>query len=484
MIRPTTVEELVDFLGRAMEILRTSVPLQEHTDFVASLLVLKVLNDNFEEHGLRAESGSGTPPFYVPRRARWDVLKGDPNPGDAINAAMTTLEGENAGLEGIFWGVDFNRLEPGLSKELIELFSRLDLREQRLLSPTAPGDAFEVMFERTAAQDRRSGELSTPPALAELMVRLASPQPRMDVCDPACGLGGFLTRCAPYVEESGAPSRAGAARVYGTERNRTLWARGRMNLLLHRLPPAHLSLGNALTGTEGPPRQYDRVVTHPPFSARGWSDGLSQEQLRERLPFGFPSRNSGDFAWIQHAYTSMKVGGAAVVLMPWGVLFRRETDGEIRRAMLKYGVIEGVVSLPAKLLYATPTPTVILIMRRHSASVTDAPVFFLDATAYPDLRDAQGLSPAAVRHLSQIYHDREEIAGCARMVPFGEIVRHDFVLNPGLYVQPDSATAPVHVEQTRERIRVLEKRGRSLARRMDRVIDEMQRNEPGASAGE
>jgi type I restriction enzyme M protein len=169
--------------------------------------------------------------------------------------------------------------------------------------------------------------------------------------------------------------------------------------------------------------------------------------------------------------------------MPRGVLFRRETDGEIRRAMLADGVIEGMVSLPAKLLYATPTPTVILILRCHSAPVHDAPVFFLDATAYPDIREAGGLSPLAVRRLAQTYHAREEIAGCARVVPFSEIVGHDFVLNPGLYVRPDSAAAPVHVEQAREQIRLLENRGRSLARRMDRLIDEMQ-NDPGAGLGE
>lgn len=483
MRRPTTVEELAALLWRAMEILRASVPLQEHTDFIASLLVLKVLNDNFDEVG--HPPGSAPPPFYVPRRARWDVLKSDPDPGEAINAAMATLEGENAGLEGIFWGVDFNRLEPGLSRELVQLFSWIDLREQRLQRPTVPGDAFEVMFERAAAQDRRSGELATPPGLAELMVRLASPQPHMDVYDPACRIGGLLTRSARYLEEPGAQTAgAGAPRVYGSERNRTLWARGRMNLLLHGLSTARVTLSNALTDKEAPSRQYDRVVTHPPFSVREWGGSLSEGQLRERLPFGIPSRNSGDFAWIQHAYTSLKVGGAAVVLMPRGVLFRRETDGEIRRAMLEDGVIEGVVSLPAKLLYATPTPTVLLIVRRHSASVPDAPVFFLDATAYPDLRGTGGLSQAAAQRLAQIYHAREEIAGCARMVAFSEIVGNDFVLNPGLYVQPDSATAPVHVEQSRERIRALEKRGRSLARRMDHLIDEMQRNEPGAGTGE
>jgi type I restriction-modification system DNA methylase subunit len=89
-------------------------------------------------------------------------------------------------------------------------------------------------------------------------------------------------------------------------------------------------------------------------------------------------------------------------------------------------------------------------------------------------RALKHLPPGVSPTLRRLYHAREEVADFSRLVPLEEIASNDFILNRGLYLQSDLAEQPLHVEQSREQIRLLEKRGRSLARRMDRLLNEIQ----------
>ena len=480
----TTQAEMEHRIWAAMDLLRgTTVPPHEHVHLIAALLFLKDMSDRFgnveENHPASRRPAPVEPSFYVPRRARWDVLTSEArSDGGVLNVAMAAVEQENPTLEGVFWGVDFSRLDGKLLDQLVQVFSGLDLRDSHLPRPGLPGEVLETVFQRAAAVERHSGEVATPPEVADLMVGIVNPRPGMAVYDPACGIGDLLTRSARYTAASvDVSDGAGESRWLGRERAAALWARGRMNMLLHRLPNARLDMCNSLTDVDlagsGADERFDRVLTHPPFAFSRWSGDLSEPELRERFTFGVPPRSNGDYAWIQHAYAALKEGGIAGVLMPRGVLFRRRPDEEIRRKMLEHGAIEGVVTLPAKLLYNAVTPTVILVLRRHREPRDKAPVFFLDATQQPGVADARALTAERIAQLVATYHARDEIPGFARLVPFEEIASQEFILNVGMYLHAEQTARPLRVQQSRERILRLERRRRSLARKMDRALDDI-----------
>lgn len=59
------------------------------------------------------------------------------------------------------------------------------------------GDAFEIFSEPHLVGEK--GEFFTPRRIVEIAVKIADPSPRDDICDPACGSGGFLIYAMQHV---------------------------------------------------------------------------------------------------------------------------------------------------------------------------------------------------------------------------------------------------------------------------------------------
>jgi type I restriction enzyme M protein len=68
------------------------------------------------------------------------------------------------------------------------------------------------------------------------MVRIADPHAGMSVYDPCSGSGGMLILSKEYVEENGEDGRNLA--LAGQEKDGSVWAICKMNLLLHGIPDA------------------------------------------------------------------------------------------------------------------------------------------------------------------------------------------------------------------------------------------------------
>jgi type I restriction enzyme M protein len=131
-------------------------------------------------------------------------------------------------------------------------------------------------------------------------------------------------------------------------------------------------------------RQFDRVVMNPPFSLDSWGyDDFAGGDPYDRLTFGMPPRDNGDYAWLQQVVKSLKPTGRAIVVMSQGVLFRgqpeqtEEEDGRnqkadaeyvIREGFTKADLIECVIVLPSKLFYGNSVPGCLVVLNKHKAS--------------------------------------------------------------------------------------------------------------------
>ena len=78
-----------------------------------------------------------------------------------------------------------------------------------------------------------------------------------------------------------------------------------------------------------------------------------------------PPEKNGDYAWLLHVLKSLKSDGKAAIILPHGVLFRGNTEADIRKRIIDRGYIKGLIGLPANLFYGTGIPACILVIDKE-----------------------------------------------------------------------------------------------------------------------
>src|SRR5579859_6517929 len=147
------------------------------------------------------------PPFdqkaIVPKEFSWPALV--TKDGDALEVQYRhTLEslGKKPGMLGIIFRKAQNRVQdPAKLKRLIA--DLIDREQWTSLDADVKGDAYEGLLEKNA-QDTKggAGQYFTPRPLIRAMVDCVRPQPREEICDPACGTGGFLLAAHDFISRN------------------------------------------------------------------------------------------------------------------------------------------------------------------------------------------------------------------------------------------------------------------------------------------
>ncbi|MCX6925420.1 MAG: N-6 DNA methylase, partial [Verrucomicrobia bacterium] len=234
---------------------------------------------------------------------------------------------------------------------------------------------------------KSSGEFYTPKEVAYVMAQIVEPKPGHHVCDWASGSAGLLLQCRRYVDKHH-KGRANELFLYAQESNVATYNISRINLILHGVSPSgwtpkredslrhphHLDANKKLM-------QFDRIVMNPPFSLESWGyDDFVGGDPYDRLTFGMPPRDNGDYAWMQHVVKSLKPTGKAIVVMSQGILFRgqpEQTEAEdgrnqkpdaeylIREGFVKSDLIECVIVLPSKMFYGNNFPGCLVVLNKR-----------------------------------------------------------------------------------------------------------------------
>src|SRR5690606_8165396 len=172
--------------------------------------------------------------------------------------------------------------------------------------------------------------------------------------------------------------------LYGQEKETTTANLARMNMILHNHPSIEIVADNTLsrpafTEAHGTLKRFDYVVANPPFSLKNWSNGISVDSdTYSRFSLGVPPEKNGDYAFLLHIIASLKSTGKGAVVLPHGVLFRGNAEGEIRKNILKKGYIKGIIGLPANLFYGTGIPACIIVLDKEHAAHSKG-IFMIDA---------------------------------------------------------------------------------------------------------
>jgi type I restriction enzyme M protein len=435
--------QLYRSLWQSCDELRGGMDASQYKDYVLTLLFMKYVSDKY--------AGKPTAIIEVPEGGSFaDLvkLKGDKEIGEKVNKIIGRLAEAND-LKGVIDQADFaDETKLGAGKEIVDRLSRLvaifhdlDFRANRAEGDDLLGDAYEYLMRHFATESGKSkGQFYTPAEVSRIMAQVIGIERARElkeptVYDPTCGSGSLLIKAA---DEAATSNLA----IYGQEMDVATWALARMNMILHGHPTHELWRENTLAAPhfkneDGSLKTFDFAVANPPFSAKAWSRGLDPaNDTFRRFEYGIPPAKNGDYAFLLHLIASLKSKGKGAIILPHGVLFRGNKEGDIRRNLIEHGLIKGVIGLPPNLFYGTGIPACIVVIDKENAYVRTG-IFMIDASkGFIKDGNKNRLRGQDIRKIVDVFTRQTELPRYSRMVPVSEIASpaNDYNLNIPRYI--------------------------------------------------
>ncbi len=442
--------ELYSSLWQGCDELRGGMDASQYKDYVLALLFIKYISDKYANQPYS--------PIDVPKGASFAdmvALKGKPDIGDQINKKIIgPLVKANPQLSQSDFA-DFNSVSKlGSGKDMVEKLTNLiaifqnpalDFSRNRAEGDDLLGDAYEYLMRHFATQSGKSkGQFYTPAEVSRVIARIlgirhARVSNATTVYDPTCGSGSLLLKLG---DEASHGRKDVRVTLCGQEKDSSTAGLARMNMVLHDYPTAEIKPGNTLTTPlfkDGDAlKTFDYVVANPPFSDKRWSTGLDVEHdpWQRFQPYGVPPRKQGDYAYLLHILRSIKPGGKGACILPHGVLFRGNAEAAIRKSLVDYGYIKGIIGLPANLFYGTGIPACIIVLDKEDARARKG-IFMIDASK-GFIKDGpkNRLREQDIHKIVDIFTRQAELPGYSRMVSVAEISspKNDYNLNLPRYI--------------------------------------------------
>lgn len=437
--------ELYSSLWAMCDELRGGMDASQYKDYVLVMLFIKYISDKY--------AGVPYAPITVPAGSSFTemvALKGKSTIGDDINKKIIQpIANANKSLGSI--DVDFNNNEklgsgPEMVKRLSNLIAifqnpELDFGRNKAEGDDILGDAYEYLMRHFATESGKSkGQFYTPAEVSRIMAKIIginnqNTSAETTIYDPTCGSGSLLLKVADEAEKS--------VSIYGQEKDVSTAALSRMNMVLHNYPTALIKCNGNSTLSDplflsdtGSLKTFDFVVANPPFSYKAWSTGVDavNDTFHRFQEFGIPPNKNGDYAFLLHIVRSLKSKGKGAVILPHGVLFRGNSEAQIRKNLIKKGYIKGIIGLPANLFYGTGIPACLIVIDKENAA-TRQHVFMIDA-GKGFLKDGNKnrLREQDIHKIVTTFNSEKEIEKYSRNVPFTEIESKEYNLNIPRYI--------------------------------------------------
>ena len=491
-------EEINQILWQACDTFRGILNSADYKNYILPMLFLKYISDVWEEEYEKIEKKyKGNQErikrrlqkerFIVPKGTRFQDIYNNRNAtniGERINVALEKIEDANKEkLSGVFRNIDFNS-EAILGqtkdrnirlKHLLEDFNnpKLNLRPSNIKGLDVIGNAYEYLISKFAASGgQKAGEFYTPSEVSILIAELVNPQKGERICDPACGSGSLLLKCADQLIQKNEKDFS----LFGQEINGQTYALAKMNMFLHSVDNARLEWGDTIRDPKlighNTTMKFEVVVANPPFSLDKWGYDESSKDPFKRFHRGLPPKTKGDFAFITHMVeTITEVSGRVGVVVPHGVLFRGSSEGKIRQKLIEENLLDAVIGLPANLFFGTSIPAAILVFKKHKKDKT---IFFIDASSeYQDGKNQNFLRGQDIKKIIQTYKKRKNVDKYAYKANFKEIQENDFNLNIPRYVDTFEEEEEIDIRAVQKEIDNLEKKLAKTQKKMKEYLKEL-----------
>ncbi len=439
--------ELYSSLWASCDELRGGMDASQYKDYVLVMLFIKYVSDKY--------ANTAYAPITVPEGASFAdmvALKGKPDIGDQINKKIIAPLANANKLSDMPNFNDPSKL--GSDQEIVDRLTNLigifenkslDFSKNRADGDDILGDAYEYLMRHFATESGKSkGQFYTPAEVSRIMAQIigikeANTTNETTVYDPTCGSGSLLLKVADEATTD--------VTLYGQEKDTATSGLARMNMILHNNPTADIRGGYstlaspAFVDDHGKLKTFDFVVANPPFSDKRWGTGFSPENdTHERFTqYGIPPAKQGDYAYLLHIIRSLKSTGKGACILPHGVLFRGNAEGDIRKNLIRRGYIKGIIGLPANLFYGTGIPACILVIDKAEAQARKG-IFMLDASAgFTKDGPKNRLREQDLHKIVDVFNKKLELPKYSRMVSLEEIEKNEFNLNLPRYIDNQQA---------------------------------------------
>ncbi len=437
--------ELYSTLWSSCDELRGGMDASQYKDYVLVMLFIKYVSDKY--------AGQPYAPITIPDGASFAdmvALKGQPTIGDDINKKII---GPLANANKLSSMPDFNDPEKlGSGKEMVEKLTNLiaifenpalDFGKNRAEGDDILGDAYEYLMRHFATESGKSkGQFYTPAEVSRIMAKIIGidvdeTTSSTTVYDPTCGSGSLLLKVTDQAKTR--------VTLYGQEKDGATSGLARMNMILHDNPTAEIKQGNTLASPlfltdQGNLKTFDYVVANPPFSDKRWATGVqTEDDPYNRFEYGVPPAKNGDYAYLLHIIRSLKSRGKGACILPHGVLFRGNAEADIRKTLIRNGLLKGIIGLPANLFYGTGIPACIIVVDKENSQNRKG-IFMVDAgKGFMKDGNKNRLRARDIHQIVDIFNNQTEIHGYSKVVSFADIEKNEFNLNIPRYIDSSEA---------------------------------------------
>ena len=307
------------------------------------------------------------------------------------------------------------------------------------------GTIFEELIRRfNEENNEEAGEHWTPRDVVELMADLAFypvedqiKDATYSCYDGACGTGGMLTVAQARLLKLAAKQRKKVSiHLFGQEINPETYAICKADMLLKGdgEEAEHIAYGSTLSLDGNPSRQFDFMLSNPPYGKSWKTDadklGGKNEILDTRfntyLPGGellkmIPRTSDGQLLFLLNNVSKMKtdteLGSRIIEVHNGSSLFTGDAgsgESNARRYLIESDLVEAIIALPDNMFYNTGIGTYIWVLSNKKEARRKGKIQLIDATQMKSpLRKNMGnknceFTPDIRKEIVRIFLDMEE----------------------------------------------------------------------------
>ncbi|EMI54682.1 type I restriction-modification system subunit M [Rhodopirellula sallentina] len=362
--------------------------------------------------------------------------------GDQDNIAenmFSYVQAFSPAVRDIFECFDFHvqveRLhKAGLLYLVTEKFANIDLHPE-VVTNEQMGHVFEELIRKFAElSNETAGEHFTPREVIRLMVNLlfiedddalTKPGIVRSLYDPTAGTGGMLSVAEDHLSGQNPDARLV---MYGQELNGESYAICKADMLIKGQDISNIIHGNTLSDDGLPGKQFDYMLSNPPFGVE-WKK-IKKEIVKEHEQDGFNGRfgpglprvSDGSLLFLMHLISKMrptKDGGSRFgIVLNGSPLFTGSAgsgESEIRRYVLENDLLEAIIGLPTDMFYNTGISTYIWIVTNRKPAHRKGKVQLIDASEmWQKMRKSLGskrkeLSDDHIGEITRLFGDAKEV---------------------------------------------------------------------------
>lgn len=240
---------------------------------------------------------------------------------------------------------------------------------QSLLKETKSVEKSVKILEISAIFAPRTSSLSeeiiTPPTLVELGRQLLDIQPGENIADFCCGTGQFIVSSGQLIPD---------ASYTGLELDNDKYAIAKIKTeMLYRFnkTKSEITQEDIFNNfNEHPEKKYNKIFSNYPFGIK-FQGQDSSESIKTYIASSEENKNlfeknkiSSDWLFNKVLYDSLTENGKAVALMTTGSTINI-LDKNVRQYFIENNMIEGLISLPAKMFGTSAIATTMVVLGKN-----------------------------------------------------------------------------------------------------------------------